>query len=504
MDCSQKRGKIDNGHRLQSNKATYQDAYPLPMIDDILDQLGKEKFFSALDLCAGFHQIPMKEESKKYTAFSTQLGHFEYNRMPFGLKNAPATFQRMMDRAFHGLIGGHCFVYIDDIVIFGNTIQEHYNNLGLVLQRITDLGLKLESTKCEYLKPELEYLGHIITKNGEGHLCLFISRTLNKAEKTYTTSEKELLAIVWAVKRLRPYLLGKKFTIQTDHKALIWLHNVKDPSSRFLRSRLRLEEHVYEIEYVKGKENKVADCLSRLFPIQEKDVGQIFAVTKDSLRGAMESAGISNEKVEEENLEELLPEIEIFDTPVIREDRILQEKEKIKLPQKRMREPSPETDIGGEREPKRQSDSENLYTDFMQWRLNPIPGKIKIKPNAIGKLWTTLKKEDLPKFIEEQWLRKLGQLIEEILSKNLTIIRICIGDPLISPMEKESLQEMLEFLSTYYRENSFSLCFVNTRELSKEEQEAIVKEAHATHMGEQNTLEKAQKLGHWTNMENDI
>lgn len=106
-------------------------------------------------------------------------------------------------------------------------------------------------------------MGAVLSQNG--HPCLFISRTLNQAEENYTTSEKELLAIVWAVKRLRQYLLGKKFTIQTDHKALIWLHNVKDPSSRLLRWRLRLEQYKYEVQYVKGKENKAADCLSRLF-----------------------------------------------------------------------------------------------------------------------------------------------------------------------------------------------------------------------------------------------
>ena len=86
------------------NEDTDQDAFALPMIDDILDHLEKAKFFSAFDLSAGFHQIPIKEEDKKYTAFSTIQGHFEYNRMPFGLKNAPATFQIMMDNAFRGLI----------------------------------------------------------------------------------------------------------------------------------------------------------------------------------------------------------------------------------------------------------------------------------------------------------------------------------------------------------------------------------------------------------------
>ena len=89
----------------QVNKDTDQDAYALPVIDDILDQLGEAKFLSAFDMSAGFHQIPMQEESKKYTAFSISQGHYEYNRMILELKNAPATFQRMMDNAFRGLIG---------------------------------------------------------------------------------------------------------------------------------------------------------------------------------------------------------------------------------------------------------------------------------------------------------------------------------------------------------------------------------------------------------------
>ena len=108
----------------------------------------------------------MHPDSKKFTAFSTPEGHFHYNRMPFGLKNAPATFQRLMDRALKGLIGKCCFVYLDDIIIFGQTIQEHNTNLAIILQRLTELNLKLQPDKCEFLKPELEYLGHVISKDG--------------------------------------------------------------------------------------------------------------------------------------------------------------------------------------------------------------------------------------------------------------------------------------------------------------------------------------------------
>ena len=85
----------------------------------------------------------MDADSKKYTAFSTSQGHYYYNRMPFGLKNAPATFQRMMDTALRGLINKHCFVYLDDIIIFGQSIEENNSNLAIILQCLRELGLKI-------------------------------------------------------------------------------------------------------------------------------------------------------------------------------------------------------------------------------------------------------------------------------------------------------------------------------------------------------------------------
>ena len=148
------------------NKDTEQDAYPLPVIDEILDELRKAKFFSAFDLSSGFHYIPLSEESKKYMAFSIPEGHFEFNRMPFGLKNAPAIFRRMMDNALGGLIGKLCFVYLDDILVFGSTLQEHNKNMIDLFDRLQKTGLKLQPDKCDYLWPELKYLGHLITKDG--------------------------------------------------------------------------------------------------------------------------------------------------------------------------------------------------------------------------------------------------------------------------------------------------------------------------------------------------
>ena len=110
--------------------------YLLPVIDDILDHLGNAKFLSAFNLSSGFHQIPMDENSKKCTSFSTPEGHFHFNRMPFGLKNAPASFQRMMDSALRGSIGKICFIYLDDIVVLGRTLKEHNENLITLFERL--------------------------------------------------------------------------------------------------------------------------------------------------------------------------------------------------------------------------------------------------------------------------------------------------------------------------------------------------------------------------------
>ena len=99
------------------NENTVGDAYPIPNITEILDLLGGSKYFSIMDLASGFHQIPMDSESKEKTDFSTPYGHLEFNRMPFGLKNAPATFQRVMDQVLTGLQGIELLVYMDDIVI---------------------------------------------------------------------------------------------------------------------------------------------------------------------------------------------------------------------------------------------------------------------------------------------------------------------------------------------------------------------------------------------------
>ena len=137
------------------NEKTVGDAYPLPNITDILDQLGGSKYFSSLDLASGFHQISMDPASRAKTASSTPFAHLEFLRMPFGLKNAPATFQRLMDRVLTSLQGIELFVYMDDIVIYANSLEEHTDKLRKLLARSKAAGLALQPDKCTFLRHEI-------------------------------------------------------------------------------------------------------------------------------------------------------------------------------------------------------------------------------------------------------------------------------------------------------------------------------------------------------------
>lgn len=149
------------------NEITIKDAFPLPRIDDTLDSLYGAKFFTCLDLASGYHQVPMDEESKDKTTFVTPFGDmYRYEFMPFGLCNAPATFQRLMNMVLKGLTFKACLVYLDDVIIFGRSEQEHNENLRKVFQRIRSAGLKLQPGKCVFMQSQVKYLGHVISAEG--------------------------------------------------------------------------------------------------------------------------------------------------------------------------------------------------------------------------------------------------------------------------------------------------------------------------------------------------
>lgn len=370
------------------NEVTINDKFPIPNIDGILDKLGRSQYFTTLDLAKGFHQILMNQEDIRKTAFSTSFGHYEYMRMPFGLKNAPSTFQRLMNFVLKNYINKTCVVYLDDILIFSTSLKEHIINLKNILDRLKSAGLKIQIDKCNFLKKETEFLGHILTPEGikpnpnkieiikslklptnekqiksflgitgyyrkfiknyahvaqpmtkylkkntktnmndpnyiiafeklkdlitdhpilrypdfnkkfrlitdasnfalgavltqDNHPICYASRTLNDHEKNYSTIEKELLAIVWATKYFRPYIYGKKFDLYTDHQPIKWLHakyKGRDINPRLQRWLIQLGEYNFDIEYIKGKDNKIADFLSRI----NKDTNEINEITDNS------------------------------------------------------------------------------------------------------------------------------------------------------------------------------------------------------------------------------
>ncbi|CAF1112013.1 unnamed protein product, partial [Brachionus calyciflorus] len=368
------------------NEATAKDCYPLPRIDDTVDALGGSRYFTTLDLASGYWQIPLNEESKSKTAFCANSKLYEFNVMPFGLCNAPPTFQRLMDDLLKNLTWKHCLVYLDDVIVFANDFKTHMERLDEVLGRFAAANLKLRPSKCKFVMDEVGYLGFKITKYGlspdpaktaainnlsapankddvkrflgmmgyyrrfipnfsKTAACLFeltkakskfewneqreeafkslkkqlvqapiliypnfkelfelfcdasggaigavlvqrlkqlvhpvayASRQLSKQEKDYSTSERELLAIVWAVKHFYAYIFGKHFKIYTDHKPLSTLVKAKEPTGRLYRLLLKLQEFDFEILYYPGSLNFTADQLSR--PPVHQDLGQTLEV----------------------------------------------------------------------------------------------------------------------------------------------------------------------------------------------------------------------------------
>ena len=143
------------------NSVTKADTFPLSRIDDLLDQLGKAKFFTTLDMASGYWQIRVHPDSQEKTPFVTPQGLYEFWVMPFGLCNAPAVFQRFMQQVLQGLNPqeGPDFVsvYLDDVLIFSETLDEHLEHLQLVISRVEGAGMKLKPSRCQFLRQEVEY-----------------------------------------------------------------------------------------------------------------------------------------------------------------------------------------------------------------------------------------------------------------------------------------------------------------------------------------------------------
>ena len=156
--------RICGDYKVTANRATLTESYPLPLVDELMTDLAGGKYFTKLDLSQAYLQLPLDNESSELLTINTHKGLFKYNRLPFGVSSAPAIFQRSMETLLRGLNG--VSVYLDDILVTGSTHENHLHNLAAVLEQIEQAGLRLNRSKCFFLQPRLEYLGHVIDEAG--------------------------------------------------------------------------------------------------------------------------------------------------------------------------------------------------------------------------------------------------------------------------------------------------------------------------------------------------
>lgn len=148
------------------NKVTTKDAFPIPNIQDCIDTLGGNIFFSSLDMASGYWQVLVDERDRHKTAFTTKYGLYEHVRLPFGLCNSPATFSRVIQEVLRGLTRKECLAYLDDVIILGRDMLSHTRNLSSVISRFEKFNLKLKAQKCELYQKEIKFLGKLVSQNG--------------------------------------------------------------------------------------------------------------------------------------------------------------------------------------------------------------------------------------------------------------------------------------------------------------------------------------------------
>ena len=183
------------------NEITIKDCYPLPRIEDSLDALGGSHFFTTIDLTAGFWQVELDEYAKRKAAFVTSDGLFQFNVMPFGLCNAPSTFQRLMDHVLSDLKYSNVLVYMDDIVVFSKTFDEHISHLRKVFDRIRCANLKINPRKCSFARSEITFLGHIVSSKGIEPSKEKISSVENFQSPTTAKQVKQFLGLTGYYRR---------------------------------------------------------------------------------------------------------------------------------------------------------------------------------------------------------------------------------------------------------------------------------------------------------------
>ncbi|KAL4125759.1 hypothetical protein QTP88_009999 [Uroleucon formosanum] len=330
------------------NKVTINEYHPLPNITEILDQLGQCNLFSIIDLASGFYQIKLDEKSKELTAFSTNQGHWHFKKMAMGLKTSPCSFQRLMNNVMAGIVGIKCLVYLDDIIIYGKGLLDHNEKLCDVFERLRNHNLKIQPTKCEFLKQQCMYLGHIISENGiqpdpekiksvlqfliptsvkEIKSFLGLSGYYRKFIKSYSLISKPMTNLLrkdvtfnWdtscqeAFDKLKNILCSepilqypdftKPFIVTTDASgkalgAILSQGEISQdlPIAYASRTLSKCEkEYDYEIKYKPGVLNSNVDALSRMYTIHE-----IKEESYPAFLNKFETQLITNKRVKEVN-----------------------------------------------------------------------------------------------------------------------------------------------------------------------------------------------------------
>ena len=185
------------------NTVTKREIYPMPRVDDTLDALKDVKYMTTLDLASGFWTVPVKEEDKHKTAFITHQGLYEYNVMPYGLCNAPAMFSRLMDAVLAGLKWQCVLVFIDDILVYSSSFEQHLIDIVKVFNRLRKANLTMKPSKCHFCRPQLQYLGHEISPQG---IKPDPSKVQALSAFELTEKEKAGKPLKSAVKRLQSFL----------------------------------------------------------------------------------------------------------------------------------------------------------------------------------------------------------------------------------------------------------------------------------------------------------
>ncbi|GKB28209.1 retrotransposon protein, putative, ty3-gypsy subclass, partial [Tanacetum coccineum] len=234
----------------------------------MFDQLQGACCFSKIDLRSEYHQLRVQEEDIPKTAFRTQYGHFEFTVVPFGLTNALAIFMDLMNRVYKPDLDKFIIVFIDDILIYSKSEEEHEAHLKKILDLLKKEKLYAKFSKCEFWLQEVQFLGHVVSRDGihmdpsKGKVIAYASRQLKKLENNYTNHDLELGAMVFALKIWRHYLYRTKSVIYTDHQSLQYIFDQKDLNMRQRRWIELLSDYECEIKYHPGKANVVADALS--------------------------------------------------------------------------------------------------------------------------------------------------------------------------------------------------------------------------------------------------